>query len=59
MKDNAKKKHRFFGIPLVFSYLFRQKKFVVAMVTCGLISSGVDVLLPMWQTKRSTRWRFS
>lgn len=49
MKDNEKKKHRFFGIPLVFPYLFRQRKFVVAMVTCGLISSAVDVILPMFR----------
>ena len=45
-----KEKHsRFFGVPLVFKYLVKQKKFVFAMITCGLISSGVDVVLPMFR----------
>ena len=49
MKKKDAEKSRFFGIPLVFSYLLRQKKFVVAMITCGAISSVVDVFLPMFR----------
>ena len=46
---NTRKQSRFFGIPLVLPYLKNYKKLVFAMITCGLISSGVDVVLPMFR----------
>ena len=49
MTKNKVKSSRFFGIPLVFPYLKNYRKLVFAMITCGLISSGVDVVLPMFR----------
>ena len=49
MTKNTGKRSRFFGIPLIFPYLKKFKKLVFAMVTCGLISSAVDVVLPMFR----------
>ena len=49
MTKNKVKSSRFFGIPLVLPYLKNYRKLVFAMITCGLISSGVDVVLPMFR----------
>ncbi len=53
-KDNNRKgkngqKLRFFGIPKLFPYLKNYKKQYIIMVLLGVLSSGVDILLPFFQ----------
>ena len=48
MKKDAKTS-KFFGIPLVSKYLLRYKNIAIAMISCGLIASAVDILLPMFR----------
>ena len=48
MKKDAKSS-KFFGIPLVAKYLYRYRYIAIAMISCGLISSGIDILLPMFR----------
>ena len=48
MKKDAKSS-KFFGIPLVSKYLYRYRYIAIAMISCGLISSGIDIILPMFR----------
>lgn len=49
-KDTKKQKSsKFFGIPLVSKYLWKYRFFALAMIACGLISSGIDIILPMFR----------
>ncbi len=53
-KDNNRKgknehKLRFFGIPKLFPYLKNYKKQYIIMVLLGVLSSGVDIVLPFFQ----------
>ncbi len=53
-KDNNRKgkngqKLRFFGIPKLFPYLKNYKKQYIIMILLGVLSSGVDILLPFFQ----------
>lgn len=51
MKQDAKKQKssKLFGIPLVSKYLWKYRFFALAMIACGLISSGIDIVLPMFR----------
>lgn len=48
-KAKEKKATRFFGIPLVAPYLGRYRMLAIAMILCGLVTSAVDVILPMFR----------
>ena len=39
----------FFGIPRLFPYLKKYRKTLTWMVVCGLMSTGVDILMPVLQ----------
>ena len=39
----------FFGIPRLFPYLKKYRKILTAMVICGLLATGVDILMPVLQ----------
>ena len=49
MKKTENKGSRFFGIPLVVPYMLRYKKLVLIMVSCGLVGSIVDIIMPMFR----------
>ena len=38
-----------FGIPRLFPYLKKYRKTLTAMVCCGLLGTGVDILMPVLQ----------
>jgi len=48
-KDMDKKSLPFFGIGKVIPFVKKYRAIVIAMVTCGLMSSGVDILIPQFQ----------
>ena len=39
----------FFGIPRLFPYLKKYRKTLTVMVVCGLLGTGVDILMPLLQ----------
>ena len=39
----------FFGIPRLVPYMKKYRKILLAMVACGLLSSGMDIALPLLQ----------
>ena len=39
----------FFGIPRLFPYLKKYRKTLSFMVICGLLATGVDILMPVLQ----------
>ena len=39
----------FFGIPRLFPYLKKYRKTLIWMVICGLMGTGVDILMPLLQ----------
>ncbi len=39
----------FFGIPRLFPYLKKYRKTLTLMVACGLLGTGVDILMPVLQ----------
>jgi len=39
----------FFGIPRLFPYLKKYRKTLIWMVVCGLMGTGVDILMPVLQ----------
>lgn len=43
------KRSKFFGVPLVFKYMMKYRKYLFAMITCGLASSAIDVVIPMFR----------
>lgn len=49
--EKASEKHSlpFFGVPKILPFLARYKRELLIMVTTGLVSSGIDVLIPMLQ----------
>ena len=48
-KDMDKKSLPFFGIGKVIPFMKKYRAIIIAMVTCGLMSSGVDILIPQFQ----------
>jgi len=49
MKQETTKHLKFFGIGRIIPFLVPVKKMLIIMVVLGLISSGVDVVLPLFQ----------
>ena len=39
----------FFGIPRLFPYLKKYRKILTWMIVCGLLGTGVDILMPVMQ----------
>ena len=39
----------FFGIPRILPYVKKYKKTLLAMLVCGLVGSGMDIALPLFQ----------
>ena len=48
-RDNEKRSLPFFGIGKVLPYMKKYAKVTILMVTCGLASTGVDLLIPQFQ----------
>ena len=48
-EQNEKKSLPFFGVGKVLPFMKPYRKIVFTMVFCGLLSSGVDILLPQFQ----------
>ena len=40
---------RFFGIPRILPFVKPYRKTLMAMIACGLIGSGLDIALPLFQ----------
>ena len=52
MHNEQKKEQKslpFFGIPRLFPYLKKYRKTLTFMVICGLLATGVDILMPVLQ----------
>ena len=50
LKDSREQKSLpFFGIPRLFPYLKKYRKTLTWMVVCGLMGTGVDILMPLLQ----------
>ena len=52
MTDNLKKDAvslPFFGIPRILPYVRKYRKTLLAMLVCGLIGTGMDIALPLFQ----------
>ena len=48
-KPEEQKSLPFFGIPRLFPYLKKYRKTLTWMVVCGLMSTGVDIAMPLFQ----------
>ena len=48
-KPEEQKSLPFFGIPRLFPYLKKYRKTLTWMVICGLMGTGVDILMPLLQ----------
>ena len=48
-QTNEKRSLPFFGIGKVLPFMKKYSKVMVLMVTCGLASTGVDLLIPQFQ----------
>ena len=48
-ETNEKKSLPFFGVGKVLPFMKPYRKIVFTMIFCGLLSSGVDILLPQYQ----------
>ena len=48
-RDTEKRSLPFFGIGKVLPYMKKYAKVTILMVTCGLASTGVDLLIPQFQ----------
>ena len=46
---NEKKSLPFFGVGKVLPFMKKYRRIVTTMIVCGLLSSGVDILLPQFQ----------
>lgn len=46
---NEKKSLPFFGVGKVLPFMRKYRRIVTTMIVCGLLSSGVDILLPQFQ----------
>jgi len=49
MKTDKQTKLKFFGIPYLLPFLKVYRKRIFAMITCGLLGSAVDIILPVFQ----------
>ena len=49
MTEQKTKHLKFFGIGKILPLLQKFRMQIMIMVLCGLLSSGVDILLPMFQ----------
>ncbi len=49
MQQEEQKSLPFFGIPRLFPYLKKYRKTLTWMVVCGLMGTGVDILMPVLQ----------
>ena len=49
MENKEQKQLRFFGIPKIFPFIRRHTKAIVIMVTLGVLSSLVDIVIPIYQ----------
>ncbi len=48
-EQNEKKSLPFFGVGKVIPFMKPYRKILFTMITCGLLSSGIDILLPQFQ----------
>ncbi|MBP3428356.1 MAG: ABC transporter ATP-binding protein [Clostridia bacterium] len=48
-RDNEKRSLPFFGIGKVLPFMKKFRGLVAAMVACGLLSTGIDLLIPQFQ----------
>ena len=48
-QNHEQKSLPFFGIPRLFPYLKKYRKTLSWMIVCGLLGSGVDILMPVMQ----------
>ena len=48
-KNQEKRSLPFFGIGKILPYLKKYRKVMVTMIVCGLLSTGVDLLIPQFQ----------
>ena len=48
-KNQEKRALPFFGIGKILPYLKKYRKVMVTMIVCGLLSTGVDLLIPQFQ----------
>ena len=48
-QNQEQKSLPFFGIPRLFPYLRKYRKTLSWMIVCGLLASGVDILMPVMQ----------
>ena len=48
-KKQEKRSLPFFGIGKILPYLKKYRKVMVTMIVCGLLSTGVDLLIPQFQ----------
>ena len=48
-QNQEQKSLPFFGIPRLFPYLKKYRKTLSWMIVCGLLASGVDILMPVMQ----------
>ena len=48
-RDNEKRSLPFFGIGKVLPYMRKYARVTILMITCGLASTGVDLLIPQFQ----------
>ena len=48
-KEKEQSSLPFFGIPRLFPYLKKYRKTLTLMVVCGLLGTGVDILMPLLQ----------
>ena len=39
----------FFGLPKVFKYIKKYRNWIIIMVTCGVLASAGDILIPFFQ----------
>ena len=39
----------FFGVPRILPYVKKYKKTLLAMLICGLIGTGMDIAVPLFQ----------
>ena len=58
-EQNEKKSLPFFGVGKVLPFMKPYRKIVFTMVFCGLLSSGVDILLPQFQRYALNHFTFS
>ena len=51
-KINDKKQYvslPFFGLPKVAKFLYKYRAWMIIMITCGLLGSAGDIVIPLFQ----------